>query len=109
MLFFFPKNHNYQKLTDTTFKQSFGEIHGHIKTLGNILAYCVWAPWSSWTVCPVPCKDGSTQSRKRVQQQQAQYGGRPCEGESVEIKKCPPCPVGKFIPKRSNSTESVVC
>ena len=53
-----------------------------------------WSDWASWTRCRLECGNG-TQVRGRVcTNPEAQYGGRECVGDLVELQRCNvhPCP-----------------
>ncbi|PVD21525.1 hypothetical protein C0Q70_17323 [Pomacea canaliculata] len=45
-----------------------------------------WTPWSEWSACSRTC-DGGTKERYRLCQQ-AQFGGRPCFGDTTEVAAC---------------------
>jgi hypothetical protein len=54
----------------------------------------VWAEWQEWAPCDEPCGPG-WQTRQRSLDVEAQFGGKPAEGPSYEIRECQvkPCPI----------------
>lgn len=47
---------------------------------------CVWMPWTPWNNCSLECGGGiQTRSRDFLA---AQYGGKPCEGNTSEMQEC---------------------
>ena len=48
---------------------------------------CDWGAWSNWTECNKEC-GGGTEYRERVKSQVEKYGGRPCDGLSVDSQSC---------------------
>ncbi|XP_048080805.2 hemicentin-1 isoform X4 [Ursus arctos] len=54
-----------------------------------------WSEWSPWEECTRSCGRGNQTRTRTCNNPSAQYGGRPCEGNAVEIIMCNirPCPV----------------
>ncbi|XP_049724489.1 hemicentin-1 isoform X1 [Elephas maximus indicus] len=54
-----------------------------------------WSAWSSWEECTRSCGHGNRTRTRTCNDPSAQHGGRPCEGNAVEIIMCNirPCPV----------------
>ncbi|XP_059001185.1 hemicentin-1 isoform X2 [Mustela lutreola] len=54
-----------------------------------------WSEWSPWEECTRSCGRGNRTRTRTCNNPSAQYGGRPCEGNAVEIIMCNirPCPV----------------
>nr|XP_036865807.1 hemicentin-1 [Manis javanica] len=54
-----------------------------------------WSEWSPWEECTRSCGRGNQTRTRSCNNPSAQYGGRPCEGNAVEIIMCNsrPCPV----------------
>ncbi|XP_057363933.1 hemicentin-1 isoform X3 [Manis pentadactyla] len=54
-----------------------------------------WSEWSPWEECTRSCGRGNRTRTRSCNNPSAQYGGRPCEGNAVEIIMCNsrPCPV----------------
>ncbi|XP_007935886.1 hemicentin-1 [Orycteropus afer afer] len=54
-----------------------------------------WSEWSSWEECTRSCGRGNQTRTRTCNTPLAQHGGRPCEGNAVEIIMCNirPCPV----------------
>lgn len=62
-----------------------------VTTVGNICVVMLavvdghWSPWSEWSQCDMECK----QYRARNCSSPApSHGGRPCEGEGVQVLSC---------------------
>ena len=55
---------------------------------------CIWGEFDQWTPCSKSC-GGGVQSRTRSKSQEAENGGTPCIGESMEENACNTqgCPV----------------
>ena len=56
-----------------------------------LLVNCKWGQWSEWNINATCGEAFKTKTRKIIQK--AAYGGKQCEGSSVETKKfqLPPC------------------
>ncbi|MBU38166.1 MAG: hypothetical protein CMA59_01430, partial [Euryarchaeota archaeon] len=80
-------------------------LHGGVQCLGPDVqdrecevmpcpVQCEWAEWSQWTECSEECGPGR-QSRERLIEVHAQWGGNPCDGAPNEDRDCEkvPCPV----------------
>nr|XP_055175129.1 hemicentin-1 isoform X2 [Nyctereutes procyonoides] len=54
-----------------------------------------WSEWNPWEECTRSCGRGNRTRTRTCNNPSAQYGGRPCEGNAVEIIMCNirPCPV----------------
>ncbi|XP_013377196.1 PREDICTED: hemicentin-1 isoform X3 [Chinchilla lanigera] len=54
-----------------------------------------WSEWSLWEECTKSCGRGNRTRTRTCNNPPAQHGGRPCEGNAVEIIMCNvrPCPV----------------
>uniref|UniRef100_H0WC62 Hemicentin-1 n=1 Tax=Cavia porcellus TaxID=10141 RepID=H0WC62_CAVPO len=54
-----------------------------------------WSEWSLWEECTKTCGRGNRTRTRTCNNPSAQHGGRPCEGNAVEIIMCNirPCPV----------------
>ncbi|XP_006730990.2 hemicentin-1 [Leptonychotes weddellii] len=54
-----------------------------------------WSEWSPWEECTRSCGRGNRTRTRTCNNPSAQYGGRPCEGNAIEIIMCNirPCPV----------------
>ncbi|XP_004688211.1 PREDICTED: hemicentin-1 [Condylura cristata] len=54
-----------------------------------------WSEWSPWEECTRSCGRGNQTRVRTCNNPSAQHGGRPCEGNAVEIIMCNirPCPV----------------
>ncbi|KFO28580.1 Hemicentin-1 [Fukomys damarensis] len=54
-----------------------------------------WSEWSPWEECSKSCGRGNRTRTRTCNNPLAQHGGRPCEGNAVEIIMCNmrPCPV----------------
>uniref|UniRef100_A0A8C6QPP1 Hemicentin-1 n=1 Tax=Nannospalax galili TaxID=1026970 RepID=A0A8C6QPP1_NANGA len=54
-----------------------------------------WSEWSLWEECTRSCGHGNQTRTRTCSNPSAQHGGRPCEGNAVEIIMCniKPCPV----------------
>uniref|UniRef100_H0XAK9 Hemicentin 1 n=1 Tax=Otolemur garnettii TaxID=30611 RepID=H0XAK9_OTOGA len=54
-----------------------------------------WSEWSPWEECTRSCGRGNRTRTRTCSNPSAQHGGRPCEGNAVEIIMCSirPCPV----------------
>eukprot|EP00071_Canis_lupus_P006937 XP_005622503.1 hemicentin-1 isoform X3 [Canis lupus familiaris] len=54
-----------------------------------------WSEWNPWEECTRSCGRGNRTRTRTCNNPSAQYGGRPCEGNAVEIVMCNirPCPV----------------
>ncbi|XP_021098568.1 hemicentin-1 [Heterocephalus glaber] len=54
-----------------------------------------WSEWSPWQECSKSCGHGNRTRTRTCSNPSAQHGGRPCEGNAVEIIMCNirPCPV----------------
>ncbi|XP_069890339.1 hemicentin-1 [Dipodomys merriami] len=54
-----------------------------------------WSEWSLWEECTRSCGRGNRTRTRACNDPPAQHGGRPCEGNAVEIIMCNarPCPV----------------
>uniref|UniRef100_A0A8C9DLV3 Hemicentin-1 n=1 Tax=Prolemur simus TaxID=1328070 RepID=A0A8C9DLV3_PROSS len=54
-----------------------------------------WSEWSPWEECTRSCGRGNRTRTRTCNNPSAQHGGRPCEGNAVEIIMCNirPCPV----------------
>ncbi|TKS74334.1 Hemicentin-1 Fibulin-6 [Collichthys lucidus] len=63
-----------------------------------------WSEWSLWEECSRTCGQGNRTRVRTCSNPPAQHGGRPCEGEAVEVIMCSvrPCPVagnwGSWLP-----------
>ncbi|NXX95340.1 HMCN1 protein, partial [Centropus bengalensis] len=71
-----------------------------------------WAPWSSWSACPVSCGGGSRQRTRHCSDPAPQFGGHKCEGNDVQIDFCnsEPCPIhGSWSPWSSWGVCSRTC
>lgn len=57
-----------------------------------------WSDWKDWSDCPVTCGGGVQNRSRTCTNPPAQFGGKPCPGESDETRVCneDPCP-GKFL------------
>lgn len=55
---------------------------------------CVWASWTSWSLCTEIC-GGGEKRRTRTQLQPVENGGKPCQGGALEACSCNTqgCPV----------------
>lgn len=53
-----------------------------------------WSEWSPWEECTRSCGRGNRTRTRTCNNPSAQYGGRPCEGNAIEIIMCNirPCP-----------------
>uniref|UniRef100_A0A8C0KRB0 Hemicentin-1 n=1 Tax=Canis lupus dingo TaxID=286419 RepID=A0A8C0KRB0_CANLU len=53
-----------------------------------------WSEWNPWEECTRSCGRGNRTRTRTCNNPSAQYGGRPCEGNAVEIIMCNirPCP-----------------
>ncbi|KAL3880318.1 hypothetical protein ACJMK2_032566 [Sinanodonta woodiana] len=47
-----------------------------------------WTLWSDWEICLVPCGTGITRRFRECSNPMPMYGGIPCQGFSVDEKKC---------------------
>nr|XP_035962212.1 hemicentin-1 isoform X2 [Halichoerus grypus] len=54
-----------------------------------------WSEWSPWEECTRSCGRGNRTRTRTCNNPSTQYGGRPCEGNAIEIIMCNirPCPV----------------
>ena len=54
---------------------------------------CVWSRYSVWTSCSVTCGGGLRTSSRTIVQN-AENGGKECQGDKVKGEKCntDPCP-----------------
>ncbi|XP_031555168.1 uncharacterized protein LOC116292070 [Actinia tenebrosa] len=55
-----------------------------------------YSSWSSWSPCTKTCGSSSLSQRERAcTSPEPRYGGRPCQGDSVQTRECgkQPCPV----------------
>ncbi|XP_022779250.1 collagen alpha-1(I) chain-like [Stylophora pistillata] len=54
-----------------------------------------WSDWKEWTDCPVTCGGGVQERSRTCTNPPAQFGGKPCPGESAESRACneDPCPI----------------
>ncbi|XP_011902754.1 PREDICTED: hemicentin-1 isoform X2 [Cercocebus atys] len=54
-----------------------------------------WSEWTPWEECTRSCGHGNRTRTRTCNNPSAQHGGRPCEGNAVEIIMCNirPCPV----------------
>ena len=52
-----------------------------------------WSNWSEYTACSVTCGDGVSVRTRTCSNPAPAHGGRSCDGEAREEKKCnmPPC------------------
>merc|ERR1712039_914100 len=48
---------------------------------------CVWAEWSTWSICSATCGDGK-QAQTRGIQTAAACGGTPCSGDVTKVQDC---------------------
>lgn len=48
---------------------------------------CLWSNYGDWSSCSVSCGRG-VQQRKRMILQEAESGGRSCQGEATETRPC---------------------
>ena len=65
-----------------------------VECQGSTAVDCIWSDgFSAWSDCPVTCGEG-VQSRHRQVLQATQNGGKECEGDGEQLKKCGerPCP-----------------
>ena len=53
-----------------------------------------WSDWNDWSDCPVTCGGGVQERSRTCTNPPAQFGGKPCPGESEETRACneDPCP-----------------
>nr|XP_054763764.1 uncharacterized protein LOC129270400 [Lytechinus pictus] len=47
-----------------------------------------WSEWSSWTTCSVTCGVGETVRYRLCANPQPSHGGKECQGDNQEAKKC---------------------
>ena len=57
---------------------------------------CVWSNFTEWSLCSVPCGNG-TQTRGRSVITLAQNGGTNCTGDATETTPCNPDPCRKLF------------
>ena len=70
-----------------------------VECQGSTVVDCIWSDgFSAWSDCPVTCGEG-VQSRHRQVLQAAQNGGKDCEGDGEQLRKCGerPCPGNTII------------
>ena len=53
----------------------------------NISENCEWNDFGAWTECDKDC-GGGAQSRTRTVFKTEKFGGKPCDGEANEERKC---------------------
>ena len=58
-----------------------------VECKGSTGVDCIWSGFSVWSDCPVACGEG-VQSRHRKVLQHAENGGKECEGEEEQFRKC---------------------
>ena len=52
-----------------------------------LLVDCQWSEWSAWERCSKTCGSGQRKARRTIRQQ-AQNGGRSCQGSSTKSETC---------------------
>jgi len=65
-----------------------------VECQGSTVVDCIWSDgFSAWSGCPITCGEG-VQSRHRQVLHAAQNGGKDCEGDGEQLRKCGerPCP-----------------
>ena len=55
--------------------------------LGNCPINCMWGEFGEWSSCSKPCGEGE-KSRTRSKLKEAENGGNPCYGDSIETESC---------------------
>ena len=72
-----------------------------------------FGPWTDWTECDKPCKDGKHKRTRKCDSPAPAFGGKNCEGPLEEEQIClhlRPCPVdGKFSEWSPWTACSVTC
>ncbi|XP_029473326.1 LOW QUALITY PROTEIN: hemicentin-1 [Rhinatrema bivittatum] len=71
-----------------------------------------WSEWSAWEECSRTCGQGNRTRTRTCSNPSAQYGGRACDGNAVEVVMCSvrPCPVhGTWGPWSSWGSCSETC
>ena len=54
-----------------------------------------WTPWSNWSDCSATCGNGLKQRERSCTAPPPQHGGKPCDGETLQVQDCflQHCPV----------------